>query len=126
MYVTLSGYCITDFQCPTACISKLPARFEPLTGPGSCCATVARQNVCHIIHTATLSDPAVPMPDYGEWRVCPSLLEGTPPPSVAACVSRNDKEMTSVRSAGDNIWSGKESAVACRDWREQYVLCKTE
>ena len=36
------------------------------------------------------------MPDYGEWRVCPSLLEGTPPPSVAACVSLNDKEMTSV------------------------------
>jgi len=45
---------------------------------------------------------------------------------VAACVSRNDKEMTSVRSAGDNIWSGKESAVACRGLRGQYVLCKSD
>jgi len=45
---------------------------------------------------------------------------------VAACVSRSDKEMTSVRSAGDNIWSGKESAVACRGLRGQHVLCKSD
>lgn len=45
---------------------------------------------------------------------------------MAACVSRNDKEMTSVRSAGDNIWSGQESAVACRGLRGQYILCKPD
>jgi len=52
------------------------------------------------------------MPASGEWRVCPLLLEGTPPPSVAACVAGSDTEMTSVLSAGD-IWPGSRRSVAC-------------
>jgi hypothetical protein len=111
------SYCLHEY---------LPARFEPLTQPRQllrhCCTPE-----CLSYHTHSYTLGPGRSDAWLRWMARLSLAAwGDSPPSVAACVSRNDKEMTSVSSAGDNIWSGKESAVACRDLSGQYVLCKSD